>query len=79
MKKLISKLFTPSNREQKIKEPCSGDKIYSGWAYNLGCAPTTNFSIPVDMYGLSGIISVAEGTYHSAALKEDGTVWTWGV
>lgn len=57
LKKLISKLFTLSNIEQKIKETCSGDEIYSGWANKFGCIPTTNFSIPVDIYGLSGVIT----------------------
>ena len=29
--------------------------------------------------GLSGVISVAAGSEHSMALKNDGTVWAWGV
>lgn len=28
--------------------------------------------------GLSGVVAVAAGGSHSAALKQDGTVWTWG-
>lgn len=33
---------------------------------------------PVQVSGLSGITSIAPGAYHVAALKNDGTVWTWG-
>jgi hypothetical protein len=29
--------------------------------------------------GLTGVIAVGTGNFHSAALKNDGTVWTWGV
>ena len=27
---------------------------------------------------LSGVIAVADGGYHSLAVKSDGTVWAWG-
>lgn len=33
---------------------------------------------PVQVYGLSNIRAIAAGGNHSAALKSDGTVWTWG-
>lgn len=33
---------------------------------------------PVQITGLSNIISIAGGQRHSIALKSDGTVWTWG-
>lgn len=33
---------------------------------------------PNQAKNLTGIISVAAGMIHSAALKDDGTVWTWG-
>jgi len=33
---------------------------------------------PVQVAGVSGIVSIAAGTQHSVALKNDGTVWIWG-
>jgi len=33
---------------------------------------------PISGSGLSNIISVSAGDGYSAALKDDGTVWTWG-
>ena len=38
-----------------------------------------NASTPVPVAGLYKLISgIATGTYHSIAVKTDGTVWTWG-
>lgn len=33
---------------------------------------------PAQVAGLSGIVQIAAGDAHLAALKDDGTVWTWG-
>lgn len=39
--------------------------------------PTCSKS-PVQVSGLSNVVSVATGEYHTVALKSDGTVWSWG-
>jgi alpha-tubulin suppressor-like RCC1 family protein len=50
----------------------------------LGDGTTTNRSTPVTTSGLlktsglSGVTALTAGYGHSLALKEDGTVWTWG-
>ncbi|MFA6285846.1 MAG: chitobiase/beta-hexosaminidase C-terminal domain-containing protein [Opitutaceae bacterium] len=33
---------------------------------------------PVQITGLSGVVSMTTGYYHGLALKSDGTVWAWG-
>ena len=33
---------------------------------------------PVQVPGLSGVVAVAAGSWHTVALREDGTVWAWG-
>ncbi len=53
------------------------------WGFNaygqLGNGTTTGSSVPVQVFpGLSGVVGVAGGFYHSLAVKSDGTVWTWG-
>jgi alpha-tubulin suppressor-like RCC1 family protein len=40
--------------------------------------PGTDSNIPVQVPGLSGMTAVAAGNNFSVALKNDGTVWTWG-
>ncbi|WP_276358152.1 Ig-like domain-containing protein, partial [Cohnella caldifontis] len=44
----------------------------------LGDGTTTDSIIPVQAAGLKEVISIAAGYLHSAALENDGTVWTWG-
>ena len=33
---------------------------------------------PVQVQGLSSVVAIAAGGYHSLAVKSDGTVWPWG-
>lgn len=45
---------------------------------SLGDSTIISTNVPIQLTTLSGIIKVAAGTQHSLALKNDGTVWTWG-
>ena len=52
------------------------------WGYNaygqLGDSTTTNRALPATVPGLSDVVAIAAGGFHSLALRSDGTVWAWG-
>ena len=52
------------------------------WGYNsdgqLGVGDNVDRTHPVQVTGLTDVVAIAAGLYHSLALKADGTVWAWG-
>ncbi len=66
----------------------SADGTVWAWGWNgngqLGNGATLNSNLPTQVVGsggtgaLSNVIAIAAGTAHAAALRADGTVWTWG-
>ncbi|NOK16163.1 RCC1 domain-containing protein [Corallococcus carmarthensis] len=44
----------------------------------VGDGTSTSRSSPVQVLGVSGVVTVAAGDFHSLGLKSDGTVWGWG-
>jgi alpha-tubulin suppressor-like RCC1 family protein len=41
--------------------------------------PAADSATPVAVLGLTNVIAVAAGQFHVLALKDDGTVWGWGL
>lgn len=59
------------------------DGTVAAWGHNdkgqVGDGTSTAVrSEPVDVTGLSGVVDIGTGHYHSLAVKSDGTAWVWG-
>ena len=52
------------------------------WGYNaygqLGDGGREIKLTPIQVQGIRGVTTIAAGDNHTIAIKEDGTVWTWG-
>lgn len=49
--------------------------------FSVGSGPLPEYTIsplPVQINGLAGTTAIAAGNAHNVALKNNGTVWTWG-
>ncbi|MBI3354699.1 MAG: RCC1 repeat- and reductase domain-containing protein [Nitrospirae bacterium] len=44
----------------------------------IGDGTSFNRYTPVQVSGLTGVIAIKGGGFHTVALKNDGNVWTWG-
>ncbi|WP_342742564.1 hypothetical protein [Stigmatella erecta] len=44
----------------------------------LGDGTTSDRAVPVAVQGVSGLVAVAAGYYHSLMVRSDGTLWGWG-
>lgn len=60
--------------------------IVWAWGYNaqgeLGNGNTANSSYPVQVTGFTGtspVVAIGAGAYYSWALRQDGTIWVWGL
>jgi alpha-tubulin suppressor-like RCC1 family protein len=54
-----------------------GDNTYG--QLGNGDVSGTDQLTPVAVTGLTNVVAISAGFYHSAAVKADGTVWTWGL
>jgi alpha-tubulin suppressor-like RCC1 family protein len=50
-------------------------QLGDGTTVEEGCACRVT---PAPVVGLTDVVAIRGGTYHSLALKDDGTVWGWG-
>ncbi|KAF0170930.1 MAG: Uncharacterized protein FD161_4449 [Limisphaerales bacterium] len=65
------------------------DGTLSAWGYNaykqlgnsaVGLIEGVSYTnAPVPVQGISNVVLVAGGSFHSLAIKADGTLWSWGL
>ena len=60
------------------------DNTVTAWGYNAGGQLGSGVDSNSERYfvavsGLTNVVAIAAGDYHSIALKQDGTVWAWGL
>jgi alpha-tubulin suppressor-like RCC1 family protein len=70
-----------SNASGSITSPAAKLSISQVAAWGLSDGPTdyaNNYGQTLVPSGLTGVVQVAAGTFHSLALKPDGTVVAWG-
>lgn len=62
--------------------PGSSTGAVWAWGWNavgqLGDGTTVDRHAPIPISGLTGVVGVSAGLYHTLALRGDGTVWAWG-
>ncbi|KPA16163.1 regulator of chromosome condensation, rcc1, partial [Candidatus Magnetomorum sp. HK-1] len=78
----VTKVAAGANHSLALKS----DGTVWAWGYNdngqMGNGTSgagTDCYSPVQVSGLNTVKAIAAGAYHSLALKQDGTVWSWGV
>jgi alpha-tubulin suppressor-like RCC1 family protein len=67
-------LQSTAHVQRRVRGRAWGDNDYG----KLGDGSTTDRNTTVGVSNRSGVQAIALGDYHSLALKEDGTLWTWG-
>src|SRR5207249_2552057 len=64
---------------------CADPARVAAWSWGdnsagqLGDGSGSNSPRPVQVAGLTGVIAIAAGGWHSLALTNDHTVWAWGL
>ena len=69
---LVAVLAQPARRP--VRSPAGVGNTYG----QLGDGTFTGHGSPTAIASLTGMVSLHGGRDHVAALKSDGTVWTWG-